>query len=73
MTVRVERDSRRQTWRKARRHSLAALRFNWREGRACGFPLCCVVRYAWDAWRGYFPAQLRPARNGYVPCGFLHQ
>ncbi|MCF7550999.1 hypothetical protein [Pseudonocardia sp. WMMC193] len=50
----------------------------FRLGLGFGYPLCCVLRFAWDMALDRYPGVLRgsitrPAGESCVPCGLLHR
>lgn len=57
---------------------LARARRVARLGMGFGYPLCCVLRFAWDMARDRYPGVergsiLRPGDESCVPCGLLHR
>jgi hypothetical protein len=60
---------------------LARARRLYRRGRRYGYPLCCVVRFSWDALparklgSGERRGTTHPRADGerWVPCGLLHR
>src|SRR5687768_2514599 len=67
----------RETWR-ALRASLVAVGVDWRWGRRCGYPRCCIAMYCWDRLWSLPPSLTRAVAQGvdgpdpacdWVPCG----
>ena len=63
------------------RASLDRALADWRWGRRCGYPRCCIAMYCWDSLWSLPPSLTRAVAQGVdgpdpacdrVPCGIFH-